>query len=112
MISMAIVIVVIISIIAAFAALLLKIGSKKVKKNNFGLFENKEVILGIFLYLAPLPLYLYSLKIADLSVVYPLTALSYVWVAILSQKLLKEEVNRQRWVGIALIILGVVMVNI
>lgn len=48
---------------------------------------------------------------ADLSYVLPVTASSYVFIAILSKFVLDEHISPARWVGIVLIAFGVVFVS-
>ena len=63
------------------------------------------ILLGIFFFL-----YLAALSWADLSFVLPLTALSYVFVAILAKVFLKEDVSWYRWAGTLVIIIGIALV--
>jgi drug/metabolite transporter (DMT)-like permease len=51
------------------------------------------------------------LGMADLSFVLPLTAIGYVFAALLGRFILHEEVSPQRWIGTALIFAGVVVVG-
>lgn len=48
---------------------------------------------------------------ADLSFVLPLTAIGYVFAALLGRFFLHEEVSAQRWLGTALIFIGVAVVG-
>lgn len=48
---------------------------------------------------------------ADLSYVLPVTAVSYVLIAILGHFLLDERITRTRWIGIVVITLGVMLVG-
>lgn len=48
---------------------------------------------------------------ADLTYVLPVTASSYVFIAILSKFVLNEHISAARWVGIVLIAFGVVFVS-
>lgn len=48
-----------------------------------------------------------ALKHGELSVLYPLISLSYVWVAILSYFLFAENMNSMKLAGITVIMLGV-----
>ena len=57
-----------------------------------------------------LVLWLAVLSWADLSVALPLTALTYVFGALLAKYLLGEELTAARWAGTALVVVGVVMV--
>ena len=63
------------------------------------------ILLGIFFFL-----YLAALSWADLSFVLPLTALSYVFVALLAKFLLREDVSWYRWAGTMVIIVGITLV--
>lgn len=63
------------------------------------------VFLGIFFFL-----YLAALSWADLSFVLPLTAVSYIFAALLARFVLREEVPWSRWMGTALIVVGIAMV--
>ena len=56
-------------------------------------------------------LWLAVLSWADLSVALPLSALQYVFGALLGRFWLREEVNRRRWAGTAVICAGVALVG-
>ena len=55
-------------------------------------------------------LYLLALSWADLSFVMPLTALSYLFAAVLAKVFLKEQVSLLRWAGILVIAAGIALV--
>ncbi|HUI45939.1 MAG TPA: EamA family transporter [Nitrospirota bacterium] len=63
------------------------------------------VFLGIFFFL-----YLAALSWADLSFILPLTAVSYLFAALLAKFFLKEEVSWYRWIGTIVIVIGIAMV--
>ena len=63
------------------------------------------VCLAVFFFL-----YLATLSWADLSFAMPITALSYVFAAALAKVFLGEEVSWKRWLGTALILLGITLV--
>ena len=46
----------------------------------------------------------------NVSFVVPLTALSYVFGALMAKVFLGEEVSRMRWLGVLLVVVGVVLV--
>lgn len=108
------------TLIGATGSLFLKKGAAKFHINiRVGIIKlimdtikNWEIILGVFLYFISSILFLYLLKTEDLSLLYPITALSYVFVTILSIYVLREKMNRYKLFGISLIILGVVLVTI
>ena len=99
--------------VAAFGAVFFKRGSAKFAlslnplKFAVSSLRNTNLLIGIFLYAAPTPVYLWALKNADLSLIYPINSLTYIWVSLLSVKFLGEKMNRHKWLGVACIILGV-----
>ena len=52
-----------------------------------------------------------ALRYGELSVLYPIIALTYVWVSILSVGFLGETVNAFKMVGLAFIVLGVAVLG-
>ncbi len=64
------------------------------------------VFLGVFFYL-----YLASLSWADLSFVLPLTAMSFLFAALIAKFILKEDVSLYRWIGTIVIIIGIIIVS-
>jgi drug/metabolite transporter (DMT)-like permease len=76
----------------------------------FTALANPWVIFGIFFLLAFMSSYMTALSFADLTYVLPATAISYVFMALLSIFWLHEHVSLERWAGIALITVGVGLV--
>jgi multidrug transporter EmrE-like cation transporter len=74
---------------------------------GFRIVENIKLFVGYSLYGVNTVLMAYALKGRELSRLWPIIALSYVWVTILSALLLKEHVNFYRLIGITLIVTGV-----
>lgn len=72
--------------------------------------KSPRILGGFFCYGVSSLFYLVSLSKLDLSYAYPMIALSYVIVAILSYKYLGEGLPTMRIVGIVVIIAGVTMV--
>ena len=112
--------VVISAIIGSVGSLFLKIGSEKfdigVKRGMKRLIveniKNWKLIIGIALYGFATISFIIALKMAELSVVYPMTSLGYIFVTILSVVFLKEKINKFVLIGIASIIFGVVLVTL
>jgi len=107
----AIILAVIATFTISFGTLHLKVGSKKVRSIKTLIF-NKRITLAVFLYATSAILYIWGLKYGDVSVLYPIISLSYVWVCLLSIKFLKERMNLYKWVGIIVIIIGVTLIGI
>ncbi len=75
--------------------------------NVFFALGNPFVILGIFSLLIFMWSYMTALSFADLTFVLPATAISYVFMTLLSIVWLHEHVSPQRWAGVAFIVIGV-----
>ena len=67
--------------------------------------------IGIVLLLGFMATYLNALSWADLTYVLPATALGYIIMALLAKFFLHENVTATRWMGIALISVGVSFVT-
>ena len=67
--------------------------------------------LGVAIYAVEIGAWLFVLSRIPLSYAFPLASLSYCGVALASHFILKEPVSRRRWLGAALIALGVAMVG-
>jgi len=105
--NISIIIMIIASFLAALGQLELKIGSIKLKKSIKGTIKNYFLLAGIFFYILSSIISIIALRGNELSVLYPIASLNYVWVSILSMKFLKEKMNGYKWTGIILIIVGV-----
>lgn len=90
------------SILGSFGQLMFKIGSKP--------FNLLIIFGGLVLYGIAMVLFTWMLRYGQLHVLYPIIAMSYVFVSILSSIYLKESVSASHWVGIFLIIFGVAIV--
>ena len=87
------------SFFGAFGLLTLKLGLRK--------GSLRHLVLPGLAFLIGLVFGISALKYGELSVVYPITALSYVWTRILSKNVLNEKVVKKELIGILLIMLGV-----
>jgi drug/metabolite transporter (DMT)-like permease len=63
------------------------------------------VVLAVFFFL-----YLAALSWANLSFVLPLTAVSYIFAALLARFVLREEVSLFRWIGTVVIMAGIMLI--
>ena len=108
---LAIVLVVAGTLISAISPVWLKKASSK-KFDLKSVFTNYYLFGAVALYIIGLIVFIIALRIGDLSVLYPLASLSYVWANILSAKLLGERMNFQKWMAVALIICGAFFIGI
>lgn len=98
------------AVLGAFGQIFFKLASSDFGLNIAGVFKNWKFLVGAFLYASSAILFVYSLKHGNLSILYPLIATSYIWVALLSFLVLREPVSLLNVAGIGLIIAGIVLV--
>ena len=109
----AIILVLTAGIVAGFGPIYLKKGTELIKKGKLStIYKNKFLILGVLIYGLSAILFIPALKGGELSVLYPLVGLSYVWVCIYSVIMLKEKMTKLKWLGIFTVILGVSLIGI
>ena len=107
-------------ILAAFGQIAMKHGMNDVGKEGmskltsikglFNIFTNKYVFVGCLLYAFGLVLWLFALSMLDVSLMYPLISIGYVLTAVLAFVFLKENITTLRWAGIALVVIGSIMI--
>ena len=100
------------TLVGAFGPILLKRASAQKLSKISSLITNYNLFGGVALYALGTLLFIPALKGGDLSVLYPFVALSYVWVSLLSVKFLGEKMNKLKWIGILLIIIGVSFIGL
>ncbi len=100
----ALLVITIATMIGAAGALFLKKGAGQKS------IVNIQLCIGLCLYGLSTVLYLLALRMDELSILYPMTSLTYVWTAMLSMFVLKERMGRKRWTGILMIISGVYVI--
>jgi drug/metabolite transporter (DMT)-like permease len=106
--------IIVFTIIAAAAQVLMKFGSNHLKLHPSlaGLLTDYPLLGGLFLYGVGAALMVIALRHGELSVLYPLISLSYVWVAILSVMIFGEVMNPYKVAGICAIMAGVGVLGI
>ncbi len=117
MILLTIIAMIVATFIGALGSLFLKKGAMSLQirfswSGAVAVLKNGKLLLGIVLYVCSAIVFIYLLRFNELSVLYPLTALSYIFVTILSIYALREPMNRYKWLGIGFIILGIVLVTL
>lgn len=105
------------AIAASFGALFLKKGSKQFnlrvsRKFIYEILKNYSLLFGIGMYVLGTVFFIWALRLGELSMVYPLTSMTYILVCILSVYFLKEKMNMYKWIGIGFILTGVILVTI
>ncbi len=93
---------------AAAGSLLLKKGSEKIK--NIRTLLPKNLIIGIIIYVISAILFIIALKGGELSILYPIASLDYIWTCFLAKKYLGEKINTYKWTGVFIIVIGISLI--
>lgn len=107
-----ILLIIVATMIGAVGALQLKKGAEKMKGIMLQKVFTLRIWIGLFLYGIASLITLFVLLRENVSIIYPLTAMSYIWVIILSKVYLKEQINAYKMFAIGFIILGIVFLTI
>jgi drug/metabolite transporter (DMT)-like permease len=98
------------SVIGSFGAVFLKMGSGQVTRNPLS-FLNPHLALGVFLYLGSSVFYAFGIRGGQLSILYPMVSLGYVWTMLWARLFFRESFTRGKLAGLALILVGVTLVG-
>jgi len=104
------------TLIGAAAQVLIKSGANHLAHPGFvgallGMLTNPPLFAGYCLYGVFTVLLVYALRDGELSILYPVIALTYVWVSILSVIIFHESMSLLKASGIAVIVLGVAVLG-
>jgi uncharacterized membrane protein len=107
------------TIVSALGPIFMKRGAerfslnpRKFLKDSSVLFKNWGVILGCLFFGTSAVIFVVALRYGELSVLYPITSLSYIWACLLSIKFLNERMNAPKWAGIFAILIGVALIGL
>jgi drug/metabolite transporter (DMT)-like permease len=98
-------------VVGSFGAVFLKKGADKLDK-SLRSYLNLNLATGVALYLASTVFYIFGIKGGQLSVLYPMVSLGYIWTLLWSRLFFKETFSPQKFVGLGLILVGVVFVGL
>lgn len=105
------------TLLGAPAQLLMKAGAAILPKHAtmvgslWAMAADLPLIAGLSLYGISFALLTLALRHGELSIVYPVIALTYVWVAILSVLLFHESMNGFKFAGISAVVVGVAILG-
>jgi len=105
----AVLLVLFVTLPSAFGPILIKKGSSRgVRK----FYKNPNLLAGLGIYGVSAIFFTIALRGGELSVLYPLVSVGYVWVSLLSVKYLNEKMNSSKWLGVLLIVAGVSLIGL
>lgn len=96
------------TLFGAAAQVLIKMGANSLAHAGpWAMMTNLPLIAGYSLYGISTVLLVLALRKGELSILYPVISLTYVWVTALSVMIFKESLNFYKLLGVAVIVAGV-----
>jgi drug/metabolite transporter (DMT)-like permease len=99
------------SFIGSFGAVFLKLGAEHMNGSLARLLTNYWLAVGIVLYLLSSVFYVMGLAQGQLTVLYPMVSLGYIWAILWARLFFKEPFTIAKVGGLVLIIFGVALIN-
>ncbi|HTP36096.1 MAG TPA: EamA family transporter [Candidatus Acidoferrales bacterium] len=99
------------SLIGSFGMAFLKMGAERTTKSIWS-FVNTRLVFGVVLFLGSSVLYVAGIKGGQLSVLYPMVSLGYIWGLVWAKIFFNEPLTRQKFAGLGLILVGVFFVGL
>ena len=100
------------SFIGSFGAVFLKSGAVRLEMKLHSLLRNWQLFTGVFLFCFSSIFFVLGLREGELSVLYPMVSLGYVFTLFWSRLFFKERLTATKFAGLALILAGVMMVGL
>ena len=100
------------AVIGSLGAAALKAGAEHVKLEIVALLKNWKLALGLSLYLISTVFYMKGISRGEISVLFPLVSLGYIFTAIWSKFFFGESFTRAKFFGLGLIIAGCILLGL
>ena len=104
------------TVLGAAAQLLMKAGAQQQTHDSamhmlLAIFRTPTLFIGFSLYGLSAALLVVALKYGELSILYPVIALTYVWVTGLSVLVYNESINPMKLLGLTAVVIGVAILG-
>lgn len=100
------------TIFGAAAQVLIKHGASQLPSGNpFAMLSSVPIVTGYSLYGISTVLLVLALRDGQLSILYPVISLTYVWVTLLSVAIFRESMNFYKLFGVLVIVTGVAVLG-
>ncbi len=100
------------SFLGSFGAVFLKWGAGRLQRDWKTLLLNWRLGAGVAMYLISFVFYYMGLRQGELSILFPMVSLGYIWTLLWSRLFFAELLTRRKCVGLALIFCGLFVLNL
>ena len=100
------------SFIGSFGGVFLKSGADRLHWNLRSLVLNYHLGAGVGMFLLSSYFFVLGVRHGELSVLYPMVSLGYIWTLLWSRLFFKEPLTRNKFLGLGLILAGIVFLGL
>jgi drug/metabolite transporter (DMT)-like permease len=100
------------SFLGSFGAVFLKMGAERMGGHILKLVTNYWLATGILVYLFSSVFYMMGVAQGQVTVLYPMVSLGYVWALLWARIFFKEKFTTAKVAGLVLIVGGVALINL
>ncbi len=100
------------SFIGSFGAVFLKLGAEHMKGSLGSFFRNYWLAIGVALYLLSSVFFVMGVAQGELTILYPMVSLGYIWTIVWARLFFKEPFTISKIGGLVMIIFGVGLINL
>lgn len=108
----AILLMIFVTFLTSSAQVFYKFAAPYLKLDFIALITNYSLIIGMILYILGAVFMIVALRGGEVTVLYPIVATSYVWVSLMAVIFFNESMNVLKWLGVAVIIIGIILISI
>jgi drug/metabolite transporter (DMT)-like permease len=99
------------SLIGSFGAVFLKLGAEHMKGSLRSFVRNYWLAIGVCLYLLSSVFFVMGVAQGELTILYPMVSLGYIWTIIWARLFFREPFTMSKIAGLVMIIFGVALIN-
>lgn len=100
------------SFIGSFGAVFLKAASRRFTFNIRVLLTNYWLMAGVVMYLLSSYFFVLGVRKGELTILYPMVSLGYIWTLFWSRLFFGEPLTRNKFAGLGMIIGGIILLQL
>jgi len=100
------------SFIGSFGAVFLKLGAERLNRRLGSVIKNYWLAIGVCLYLLSSVFFVMGVAQGELTILYPMVSLGYIWTIIWARIFFKEPFTTSKIGGLVMIVGGVALINL
>lgn len=100
------------SFIGSFGAVFLKLGAERINSSLASFIKNYWLAIGVCLYLLSSVFFVMGVAQGELTILYPMVSLGYIWTIVWARIFFKEPFTTSKIGGLVMIIGGVALINL